>query len=440
MSLELSEESKEKGKKNNSNKEHMWKELLYELFYEIKSEILGTKIEIEEEEYQENIKTITIPKLVKYIHDSIQILIKKKIDESKKEQKEEDNLIFNNKDNNMKIELDNNEMLKYETILKKLECKERYLTKLNFQNKLQKDAMENKISDYMEMEDEFEEMKTKLKYEDGRFLNNDRKDNEIIIIRGENSNLKKMIKKLEQQITDLNKEISEKSKLISDLETEKKNLKEKLEEAKKHNDILNSHSININFNNMSGSNNKNSIQQNNNVNSINNVENINRHTTTKYPHYFNSELNTGKIKDEKMSKYFPYKKIHNKILNNKHNQRESLSNTKNESSEKLKSDFLNKYFTGKGINKNNNINVNGNTSNMPLNNSCVKVNYFPIAKNNKPNNNNIKPYFNRNMNYNLMKKVVSSGGNNCSRSTTNKIKGKVVNQNNINEINYQSLS
>ena len=439
MSLELSEESKEKGKKNNSNKEHMWKELLYELFYEIKSEILGTKIEIEEEEYQENIKTITIPKLVKYIHDSIQILIKKKIDESKKEQKEEDNLIFNNKDNNMKIELDNNEMLKYETILKKLECKERYLTKLNFQNKLQKDAMENKISDYMEMEDEFEEMKTKLKYEDGRFLNNDRKDNEIIIIRGENSNLKKMIKKLEQQITDLNKEISEKAKLISDLETEKKNLKEKLEEAKKHNDILNSHSININFNNMSGSNNKNSIQQNNNVNSINNVENINRHTTTKYPHYFNSELNTGKIKDEKMSKYFPYKKIHNKILNNKHNQRESLSNTKNESSEKLKSDFLNKYFTGKGINKNNNINVNGNTSNMPLNNSCVKVNYFPIAKNNKPNN-NIKPYFNRNMNYNLMKKVVSSGGNNCSRSTTNKIKGKVVNQNNINEINYQSLS
>ena len=48
--------------------------------------------------------------------------------------------------------------------------------------------MENKIEEYMEMEDEFEEMKTKLKYEDGRFLKNDRKDNEIIIIRGENSN------------------------------------------------------------------------------------------------------------------------------------------------------------------------------------------------------------------------------------------------------------
>ena len=40
------------------NSEHKWKELLYNLFYEIKSEILGKKIEIEEEEYQENIRNI----------------------------------------------------------------------------------------------------------------------------------------------------------------------------------------------------------------------------------------------------------------------------------------------------------------------------------------------------------------------------------------------
>ena len=430
MSLESSQDSKEIQRKKSNNKDHKWKELLYELFYEIKSEILGTKIEIDEDEYQENIKNTTFPKLVKYIHDSIQILIQKKIDDSKKEQKEEDekNYLINNT-NNMKLILNNNEIFQYETILKKLESKERYLTKLNFQNKLQKDAMENKISDYMEMEEEFEEMKTKLKYEDGRFLNNDRKDNEIIIIRGENSNLKKTIKNLEEQISNLNKEISEKSKLISDLENENKNIKIKLEELQKQNDILNSHSINININNVTGPNNKNSIQHtNNNINSINN---INRHISTKYPHYFNSELNTGIIKDEKMSKYFPYKKVNNKILNNKNTQREALSNTKNESSEKIKSDFLSKYFTGNRINNNKN--------NIPLNNSCVKVNYFPIA-NNKSNNNNIKPFFNRNMNYNLMKKVVSSGGNNSSRSATNKIKGKAINHNNINEFNYQSLS
>ena len=431
MSLESSQDSKEIQRKKSNNKDHKWKELLYELFYEIKSEILGTKIEIDEDEYQENIKNTTFPKLVKYIHDSIQILIQKKIDDSKKEQKEEDekNYLINNT-NNMKLIINNNEIFQYETILKKLESKERYLTKLNFQNKLQKDAMENKISDYMEMEEEFEEMKTKLKYEDGRFLNNDRKDNEIIIIRGENSNLKKTIKNLEEQISNLNKEISEKSKLISDLENENKNIKIKLEELQKQNDILNSHSINININNVTGPNNKNSIQHTNN-NNINSINNINRHISTKYPHYFNSELNTGIIKDEKTSKYFPYKKVNNKILNNKNTQREALSNTKNESSEKIKSDFLSKYFTGNRINNNKN--------NIPLNNSCVKVNYFPIA-NNKSNNNSIKPFFNRNMNYNIMKKVVSSGGNNSSRSATNKIKGKAINHNNINEFNYQSLS
>ena len=38
------------------NSEHKNKELLYNLFYEIKSEILGSKIEIEEDEYQENLK------------------------------------------------------------------------------------------------------------------------------------------------------------------------------------------------------------------------------------------------------------------------------------------------------------------------------------------------------------------------------------------------
>ena len=427
MSLDSDKDDSREKQKNN-NKEHKWKELLYELFYEIKSEILGTKIEIDEDEYQDNIKSITIPKLVKYIHDSIQILIKKKIEESKLEQKEEDKKNLSKMNKKILIQNDDEEIINYENILKKMENKERYLTKLIFQNKLQKDAMENKISDYMEMEEEFEEMKAKLKYEDGRFLNNDRKDNEIIIIRGENTNLKKMINNLEKQFAEIKKQISEKEKIISELETEKKNLKIKLEEVQKQNDILNSHSINININNVTGTNNKNSIQHNNN---INNIENINRHVSGKYPNYFNCDLNSGFIRDENKNKYFPYKKINSKILNNKNIQRNALSNTKNESSEKTKSDYLNKYFTGNR--------VNSNKNNMPLNNSCAKVNYFPVANNNKNNNPNFKPLFNRNMNYNIMKKVISSGGNNSSRSSTNKLIGKAINSNS-NEFNYQSLS
>ena len=55
------------------------KENLYALFYEIISEIKGCKIEIEEEEFQENIESISMKQLINYIKDSIKLLIKKKI-------------------------------------------------------------------------------------------------------------------------------------------------------------------------------------------------------------------------------------------------------------------------------------------------------------------------------------------------------------------------
>ena len=87
--------------------------------------------------------------------------------------------------------------------------------------------MENKLEEYMEMEDEFEEMKTKLKYEDGRFLNNDRKDNEILIIRGENSILKNEINKLEERVKTLEEEVNTKVKKIEEVTKEMENLKNK---------------------------------------------------------------------------------------------------------------------------------------------------------------------------------------------------------------------
>ncbi len=407
----------------NKNKEHKWKELLYELFYEIKSEILGCKIEIEEDEYQENIKAITIPKLISYIHDSIQILIQKKIEDSKKEQKEEDDKYYIelNKNNNKTVPLNSDDRLLYENLIRKLEAKERVLSKINFQNKLQKDAMENKIGEYMEMEDEFEEMKTKLKYEDGRFLKNDRKDNEIYIIRGENSNLKKSITKLEQQITNLENEKEQSKNIINKYEEEIIQLRKKLEEAQKQNEILNSHSINININNVTGSNKNNSLNNNNNMNH-----------SGKFSFNCKNEINNNFIKDEILSnknidnknKYFPYQKIKAKM--GKNNNGDMMSNTRNESSEKTKNDFLNKYFTGKKIANNN----------MHLNNSCVKVNHYPLGNHNlKQSNNSYMPFFNRNMNYNLMKKIISSGGNNSSRSTSTKIKGKPHK-----DVNYRSMS
>ena len=46
------------------------KKTLYALFYEIISEIKGCKIEIEEEEFQENIESISMKQLINYIKES----------------------------------------------------------------------------------------------------------------------------------------------------------------------------------------------------------------------------------------------------------------------------------------------------------------------------------------------------------------------------------
>ena len=408
MSIEIKIDEKE----NSAIKEHKWKELLYELFYEIKSEILGCKIEIEEEEYQENVRAITIPKLVDYLHDSIQILIKKKIDDTKLEQKKRDKRYYTN-NINTPIGLDEKEQ--YENIIRKLESKERKLSKIIFQNKLQKDVMENKISEYMEMEDEFEEMKTKLKYEEGRFLKNDRKDNEIIIIRGENSNLKQSIKQLEEKINLLEKDKQDKTKIINELQDNMKKFKLKLKDLQKQNEILNAHCINININNVNENNN------NKNGNIYNNNNNINP-----------ANLNSPSNKDDNINKnkMMYFQKINKKFLNNKIYKAEALNNTRNESLERTRSELFNKYFVNNKVNKNNN--------NMLLNNSAVKINSFQYGNNNRQlnqgNHNELPvPLFSNRMNhmnnYNVIKKNIISGAN-SSRSNSTKIKGnphKIIN-------------
>ena len=408
MSLDLKTNEKE----SNHSKEHKWKEMLYELFYEIKSEILGCKIEIEEEEYQENVCSITIPKLVDYLHDSIQILIKKKMDDAKQDQKKRDKQYYTNNVNNV-IGID--EKVQYENIIRKLESKERKQSKIIFQNKLQKDVMENKISEYMEMEEEFEEMKTKLKYEEGRFLKNDRKDNEIIIIRGENSNLKNSIKQLEEKITDLENDKQEKTKQINDLQDDLNKLKTKMKDLQKQNEILNAHCINININNVNGNNNKNGniYSNNNNINNINNQNNNNN----------NGSLNK---EDTNKNKMVYFQKINKKLLTNKIHKGDALNNTRNESLERTKSELFNKYFINNKMNKNN----------MLLNNSAVKINNFQYGNNRQlnPGNHNEFPvpvFTNRmNMNnYSLIKKNIMSGAN-SSRSNSTKIKGnphKIIN-------------
>jgi len=436
------------------NSEHNWKELLYNLFYEIKSEILGTKIEIDEDEYQENIKKITILKLISYIHDSIQILISTKIELAKNQQKFEDEKKYLEKKNpeyETKL-LEPEEKLKYENIIKKLEEKERFLTKLNFANKLQKEAFENKIGLYMEMEDEFEEMKTKLKYEDGRFLNNDRKDNEIIIIRGENSILKNEINKLEEHIKNIENEKNEKDKKINELNNQLEQLKNKIDEKQSEANIP--PSININISNVNSNDNINNHNNNetdgggsrggnsnikkNNYNRNN--SNINSNSKFFY-NYVNEQISinnkkntfSSKKKKEKMDKnihknYYRNKtskdkkllsqKIKTKLLNNKNNICDLLSTTRNESLDRAKQDLLNKYLIG----------IKGNKNIMNLNNSCIKVNNLTGKIYCKKSGSNI--------NIQSTKK----SGFNSGRSNSNKTKVPSTSISHNNVISYRSVS
>ena len=82
----------------------------------------------------------------------------------------------------------------------------------------------------MEMEEEFEELKEKVRYEGGKFLNNDRKDNEIKILRRENSNIKREIKKLEIKIKNLEKKGEEDQGIIRQLRSKILKRDRKIEE------------------------------------------------------------------------------------------------------------------------------------------------------------------------------------------------------------------
>ena len=492
LELENSEELKEKNNSSHSKnkfqkKEHKWKELLYNLFYEIKSEIINSKIEIEEDEYQENINSITIPQLVNYIHDSIQILLKKKIEDSKEEQKELDKKLYLNNDNiNNKNKIENESYLEYENIIRNLESKQRILTKNYFQQKLQIDAMENKLEEYMEMEDEFEEMKAKYKYEDGRFLNNDRKDNEILIIRSENSNLKLEINKFEEKVKLLEEEIISKNKKIDEINQELQKLKNQYNEKKIEQN--NAPSININISNVHSNsninNNNNEINNNNDIISNetelgsntaacnacncnsnikkNNFNNFNRNSTNFitnskfFYNYVNEQISinnnkkntfSSKKKKEKTEKinhknYYRNKtskdkkllsqKIKTKLLNNKNNICDLLSTTRNESLDRAKQDLLNKYLIG----------IKANKNIMNLNNSCVKVNSLTgkiyYKKNGSSNNimNNIQIQSNKKNNNS------NNNGFNSLRSNSNSYKTKPpsASQSHNNVISYRSVS
>ena len=125
-----------------------------------------------------------------------------------------------------------------ESQLQHYEHKERLYIKQLLQHRLQREAYESKINDYITLEHEYAEMKTKFKYKHGEFLQNERKDNEIQILHIENSKLKSVLTQYEQTI-------KEQTKVIVNKDNEINNLKMKLEiKRNEYNNLLMSNNMN----------------------------------------------------------------------------------------------------------------------------------------------------------------------------------------------------
>ena len=326
------------------NKENI-KDSLYNLYLLIKREI-PDKNEI-------NISNAKISDLISVLKSSIQILLSS---------------INNNIDNQLQLE---NHIIKLESDI-------RYYIQREFQSKIRKDALEMKLKAYMDLEEEYESLKEKVRYEGGKFLNNDRKDNEILILRQENSLLKNDIVKLEQKNNELNEIINKNQAIITTLKYKINQLEKSINELKamKSNNVHNIHnnsSINLNI-----INNNNGIK--NNVNNMNNINNncnkklYNITITKKYFETLNKNYKNN-LHIRRKSNIYNSPKItyqFEKINNNRNKKNKVEPNKKNKifntiDSNKLFINTYNKiYNSHTRNNKNRNKKIKGSSISMRL--------------------------------------------------------------------------
>ena len=92
-------------------------------YNQIQAKRILKEMPIDEEEYQDNLSKTSIPNLISYIHDSIQILITNKIETAKIEQKQEDTKLFQNPTISANANFHTPPIEIYEKIILKLEEK-----------------------------------------------------------------------------------------------------------------------------------------------------------------------------------------------------------------------------------------------------------------------------------------------------------------------------
>ena len=398
------------------------KEQLYLLFLEMKEELTKKNIEIDKDQLDELAETTKIDTIINYIREMVYILINTKFSSEKDEPKSGGNL---NKDT---------ELSQMENHIRKLEYDIRYLLQKEFQNKIKRDALEMKINAYMEMENEFEELKEKVKYEGGKFLNNERKDNEIIILRQENCILKKEIEKHEINNKKYETKIKSEQETITDLKNQITSLNQKVSKLELLNSQkettnqpnTNNSSINININNNGNSSSKWIIKQENQ--DLNNFNNNNSNST--------SFSNFGLKK----------RKVNNFTKNNTKYSSNCISSSDINGNLNIGTRYT-RYEQGRGTNgfQNKNRKLNGMntidnnnaftaTYSKILNNLCVKESKPPKKRDNKSKkkNNSISMYMEEYDKSVLENKFISNKGkkynsNRKNNNGYNKIIGLIPN-------------
>ena len=255
-----------------------------------------------------NTTQITFPKkisTIKLITEKIKILSKyitELFPEISEDKQEKINTCFNKIFsflNNLSSEK-KNMISKYDSILKLSEEKIRVLYSDIFNLKIKNTFLENNIDILLKKEHEYRLVKEKtgILVENGVIIHNDRKENEIFILRTENSNLKNVIKEKESQISELNdKLIKDKNiyeKKISQLNHKIEQLRYKIR-TKYHK--INGHSFSSNNFNTNDIITINNSLNKGNVNKIiiNGIIN-NNNNNTRYESCFNNNMNLIKRK------------------------------------------------------------------------------------------------------------------------------------------------
>ena len=297
--------------------------------------------------------------------------------------KEKINLYFTQISSTIKLLSEEKDKIisKYDSILRKNEQKIRILYSDIFNLKIKNNFLENNNEILLKKEKEYRLVKEKtgVIVENGKIVYNDRKDNEIFILRTENSTLKNVISKNEKEIKILNNkykiEKENYEKQISNLNSNINHLKYKLKHGNPNTKGKSCSCININTNDTTNPNLKLNFTINNSLNKgnysnavINGVNNSNNNET-------NNNTNNNNSKKKKYDSILLNKneKSRGKNKINSDGKFFALANCKSSGHLKLKNNII--------INtKNLNLEEAPNTQNKELNLSNVNVS--PIHRKN----------------------------------------------------------